>query len=163
MLNEWRNIEKVSPVTIWLLDYQNSIQDHCCCSVTQSPPILCNPMERSTPGLPDPQHLPKLAQVHVHCIGDAIQPYHPLMPSFTILLLLRHKFSNLGLLVAITYKCQGMSANLAAQNLLSWPPRSKQPHVQNGEKLTVCALGYSVSRTRKTGKKIHYKLQGVQS
>ena len=28
-----------------------------------------------------PHHLPKFAQVHVHCIGDAIQPSHPLMPS----------------------------------------------------------------------------------
>ena len=132
--NEWRNIEKVSPVTIRLLDYENSIQDHCCCcSVTQSPPILCDSMECSTPGLPVPQHLPKLAQVCVHCISDAIQPFQPLMPSFTILLLLHHKFSNLALLVAITYKCQEMSANLAAQNLLSWPPWSKHPHVQNGE------------------------------
>ena len=26
-------------------------------------------------------YLPKFAQVHVHCIGDAIQPSHPLMPS----------------------------------------------------------------------------------
>ena len=134
MSNEWRNIEKVSPVTIRSLDYENSIQDHCgCFSVTQSPPILCDTMACSTPGLPVPQHLPKLTQVHVHRISDAIQPSHPLTPSFTILLLLSHKFSNLGLLVAITCKCQDMSANLAAQNPLSWPPRSKQPQVQNGE------------------------------
>ena len=39
-------------------------------------------MDCSTPGLPVPQHLPKLAKVYVHCIGDAIQPSHPLMPSF---------------------------------------------------------------------------------
>ena len=37
-------------------------------------------MECSTPGLPIPHHLLKFAQVHVHCIGDAIQPSHPLMP-----------------------------------------------------------------------------------
>ena len=42
---------------------------------------LCNPMDCSTPGLPVPQHLLKFAQVHVHCIGDAIQPSHPQMPS----------------------------------------------------------------------------------
>ena len=41
---------------------------------------LCNPMDYSMPGLPVPHHLPKFAQVHVHCIGDAIQPSHPLMP-----------------------------------------------------------------------------------
>ena len=41
---------------------------------------LCNPMNYSTPGLPGPHHLPKFAQVHIHCIGDAFQPSHPLMP-----------------------------------------------------------------------------------
>ena len=45
-----------------------------CCSVTQSCPPLCDPMACSTPGLPDPHHLP-------HCIGDAIQPSHPLTHS----------------------------------------------------------------------------------
>ena len=29
-----------------------------------------------------PTHLPNFAQVHVHCIGDAIQPSHPLTPSY---------------------------------------------------------------------------------
>ena len=32
-------------------------------------------------GLPVPHHLPKFARVHVHCISDAIQPSHPMMPS----------------------------------------------------------------------------------
>ena len=35
-------------------------------------------MVYSTPGLPVPHHLPKFAQIHVHCIGDVIQPSHPL-------------------------------------------------------------------------------------
>ena len=52
----------------------------CCCSVAQSCPTLCNPMDCSTPGLSVP-HLPKFAQVHVHCISDAIQPSYPLTPS----------------------------------------------------------------------------------
>ncbi|CAN0486505.1 unnamed protein product [Rangifer tarandus platyrhynchus] len=38
-------------------------------------------MHCSMPGLSVPHHLPKFAQVHVHCIGDTIQPFHPLMPS----------------------------------------------------------------------------------
>ena len=38
-------------------------------------------MDRSTPGLSVPHRLPELAQVHVHCIGDAIQPSDLLMPS----------------------------------------------------------------------------------
>ena len=53
----------------------------CCCSVTQSCPTLFDPMVCSTPGLSVLHHLPKCAQVHVHCISDAIQPSHPLMPS----------------------------------------------------------------------------------
>ena len=53
-----------------------------CCSVAQSCPTLCDPMDRSTPGLSVPHHLPKFAQVHVHCTHDAIQPSHPLVPSF---------------------------------------------------------------------------------
>ena len=51
----------------------------CCCSVAQSCPTLCDPMDHSTPDLPVPA--PEFAQVHVHCIGDAIQPSHLLMPS----------------------------------------------------------------------------------
>ena len=54
----------------------------CCCSVTQSCPTLCNPMNCSTPGLPVLHHLPEFAQVHVHCISDAIQLSHPVMTSF---------------------------------------------------------------------------------
>ena len=38
-------------------------------------------MDCSTPGLPVPHHLLRFAQIHVHCIGDAIQPSHPLMRS----------------------------------------------------------------------------------
>ena len=34
-----------------------------------------------TPDLPVPHHLLKRAQIHVHCVGDAIQPYRPLTPS----------------------------------------------------------------------------------
>ena len=37
-------------------------------------------MDCSTAGLSVPHHLPKFAQVHVHCISDAIQPSHLLMP-----------------------------------------------------------------------------------
>ena len=47
-------------------------------SVTQSCPTLCDPMNRSTPGLPVHHQLPKITQTHVHRVGDAIQPSHPL-------------------------------------------------------------------------------------
>ena len=39
---------------------------------------LCNPMNHSTPGLPVHHQLPKFTQTHVHWVGDAIQPSHPL-------------------------------------------------------------------------------------
>ena len=42
--------------------------------------LFVTPMDCSTPGLPVPHHLLEFAQVHVHCIGDAIQSSHPLMP-----------------------------------------------------------------------------------
>ena len=47
-------------------------------SVAQSYPTLCDPMDCSTPGFPEPHQLPELAQTHVHQVGDAIQPSHPL-------------------------------------------------------------------------------------
>ena len=39
---------------------------------------LCNPINRSTPGLPVHHQLPEFTQTHVHQVGDAIQPSHPL-------------------------------------------------------------------------------------
>ena len=47
-------------------------------SVTQPCPTLCDPMNRRTPGLPVHHQLPEFAQTHVHWVGDAIQPAHPL-------------------------------------------------------------------------------------
>ena len=57
-------------------------------SVAQSCPTLCDPMDCSTSGLPVHHQLLELAQTHVHSVGDAIQPYHPLSspssPSFNL-------------------------------------------------------------------------------
>ena len=47
-------------------------------SVSQSCPTLCNPMNRSTPGLPVYHQLLEFTQTHVHRVNDAIQPSHPL-------------------------------------------------------------------------------------
>ena len=47
-------------------------------SVTQSCPTLCDPMDCSTPGFPIHHQLPELTQTHIHRVGDAIQPAHPL-------------------------------------------------------------------------------------
>ena len=47
-------------------------------SVAQSCPTLCHPMDCSTPGLSVHHQLPEFTQTHVHRVGDAIQPSHPL-------------------------------------------------------------------------------------
>ena len=47
-------------------------------SVAQLCPTLCDPMNRSTPGLPVHHQLPEFTQTHVHRVGDAIQPPHRL-------------------------------------------------------------------------------------
>ena len=49
-------------------------------SVAQLCPTLCDPRDGSTPGFPVHHQLPELAQTHVHRVGDAIQPSHPLSP-----------------------------------------------------------------------------------
>ena len=54
------------------------------CSVTQSCPTLCDPTDCSTTGFPVLHHLPELAQMHVHWVGDAIQPSHPLSPIYRL-------------------------------------------------------------------------------
>ena len=48
-------------------------------SVTQSCLTLCDPMDYSMPGFPVHYQLLELAQTHVHRVGDAIQPSHPLL------------------------------------------------------------------------------------
>ena len=48
-------------------------------SVAQSCPTLCDPMSRSTPGLPVHHQLPEFTHTHVHRVSDAIQPSHPLL------------------------------------------------------------------------------------
>jgi len=57
-------------------------------SAAQSCPTLCDSMECSTPGFPVHHQLPELAQTHVHRVGHAIQPCHPLLspspPAFNL-------------------------------------------------------------------------------
>ena len=57
-------------------------------SVTQLCPTLCDPTDCSTPGLPVHHQLLECSQTHVHYVGDAIQPSHPLLspspPAFNL-------------------------------------------------------------------------------
>ena len=67
----------------------------CCCSVTQLYPTLCNPMDCSMPGSPVLQHLPEFAQIHVHSVGNVIQPSRPLSSPSPAFSLSQHQgFSN---------------------------------------------------------------------
>ena len=59
-----------------------------CCSVTQSCPSLCDPMDFSTLVFPVHHQLLELAQIYIHWVSDAIQPSHPLsshsLPAFNL-------------------------------------------------------------------------------
>ena len=63
---------------------ESSLSDFCCycyCSVTKLCPTLCDPVVCSTPGFLVLHYLPEFAQIHVHYVCDAIQPFifcHPL-------------------------------------------------------------------------------------
>ena len=62
-------------------------KDCCCCSVAKLCMALCNAMDCGMPvtwtGFPVLHYLLEFAQTHVHWVGDAIQPSHPLLsPSF---------------------------------------------------------------------------------
>jgi len=52
-------------------------------SVTHLCPTLCNSMDWSMPGLPVHHQLLELTQTHVHWVGDAIQPSHPLLSFYS--------------------------------------------------------------------------------
>ena len=60
------------------MEYSDQIR-----SVAQSCPTLCDPMNRSTPGLPVHHQLPEFTQTHFHRVSDAIQPSHPLTIPFS--------------------------------------------------------------------------------
>ena len=83
----------------------------CCCSVAQSCPTLCHPMNCSTPGLPVHHQLPELTQTHVHWVGNAIQPSHPLSsPSLPAFNLSQHQ----GLPMSWLFSSGGQSIGVSA-------------------------------------------------
>src|SRR5574340_1648297 len=87
-------------------------------SVAQSCLTLCDPMNHSTPGLPVHHQLPESTQTHVHCVGDAIQPSHPLSsPSHPALNLSQHQvFSNESVLRIRWPKYWSFSFNISPSN-----------------------------------------------
>ena len=64
---EWRNSNDLTVLYSWKF---------CCCSVAQSCPTSCDPVDCSMPGFPVLHYLPEFAQTHVHWVSDAIQPSH---------------------------------------------------------------------------------------
>ena len=81
----WRDQMKSALI---LLQFSSVQFSRSVMSVTQSYPTLCDPVDCSTPGFPVHHQLPELAQTHVHQVGDAIQPSHPLLspspPAFNL-------------------------------------------------------------------------------
>ena len=59
-------------------EYEGNTNNFQFSSVAQVCLTLCDPMNRSTPGLPVHHQLPESTQTHVHWVGDAIQPSHSL-------------------------------------------------------------------------------------
>ena len=74
------------------LPHRSFVFSCCCCLVTQLCLTLCDPMHCRTPGFLVLHHLPELAQTHVHWVGDATQPPHPLSsPSPPTFILSQHQ------------------------------------------------------------------------
>ena len=90
-------------------------------SVAQSCPTLCDPMNRSTPGLPVHHQLLEFTQTQVHWVGDAIQPSHPLAsPSPPALNPSQHQSFPMSQLFAWGGQSSGVSA------LASFLPKKSQ-------------------------------------
>ena len=100
-------------------DHWRIIEHKYCCSVAQSCPTRCNPMDCSMPGFPVLHHLPDLAQTHVHWITGV--PSNHLVLCCPLLLLLSifasiRVFSN-GLSLHITWpKYWCFSFNISPSN-----------------------------------------------
>ena len=92
-------------------------------SVAQSCPTLCDPMNRSTPGLPVHHQLPESTQTHVHWVGDAIQPSHPLLsPSPSTLNLSQHQ--SLFKWVSSSHQVAKILEVQVQHQSLQWTPRT---------------------------------------
>ena len=96
----WSDMTRCHDLGFWILSFKpefsvssftlikklfssSSLSVICCCycSVAQSCSTLCDSMDGSMPGFHVLHYLPEFAQTHVHWVGDATQPSHPLSPS----------------------------------------------------------------------------------
>ena len=69
----WKELE------IFFNLWQSRFDGHCC-SVAKFCLTLCDPMDCRMPGFPVLRYFPEFAQTHVHWVGDATQPSHPVSP-----------------------------------------------------------------------------------
>ena len=82
-------------------------------SVAQSCPTLCDPVDCNIPGFPVHHQLLKLAQTHVHWVGDTIQPSHPLsLKSITVSIIFQ----------SICHEVMGLDAMILVFWMLSFKP-----------------------------------------
>ena len=72
--NTWRKNEKGKNGQFWCYHIWRVLNSVQFSSVAQLCPTICDPMHRSTPGLPFHHRLPEFTQIHAHQVGDAIQP-----------------------------------------------------------------------------------------
>ena len=96
----------------------------CRCSIVQSCLILCDPMNCGMSDFPILHYLPDFAQTHVHWVSDAIQPFHPLLPSSPLSLSLSQDqglFQWVGSLHQVA-KELGASASVLPMNIQYWFP-----------------------------------------
>ena len=98
-------------------------------SVAQSCPTLCDPMNRSMPGLPVHDQLPESTQTDVHLVGDAIQPsYPPSSPPPPALNLSQHQ--GLFKWVSSSYQVPKVLEFQLKHQSFQWTPRTDL--LQNG-------------------------------
>ena len=121
----WQKTAKFCKAIILQLKKKNKTITCVCCSVAQSCLTLCDPMDSSTPDFPV-FHYFEFAQTHVHWVGDAIQPPHPLSsPSPPALKLSQHQglFQWVNFLHQVTKVLEfQLPASFLPMNIQGWFP-----------------------------------------
>ena len=109
--------------------FKNSVQFS---SVAQSCPTLCDPRNRSMPGLPVHHQLPESTQTHVHCVGDAIWPSHPLTPTSPPALNLSQHQGLFKWVSSLHQVAKVLEASVLPMNIQDWFPLGIQgSHLTN--------------------------------
>ena len=92
-------------------------------SVAQLCLTLCDPINHSSPGIPVHHQLPESTQTHVHGVGDAIQPSHPMLsPSPPAFSLSQHQ-SLFKWVSSLHQMAKGLEFQLQHQSF-QWTPRT---------------------------------------